>query len=297
MNSTEFLFEGTSTLIQCNENDKLETIINKFCLKTEKNKNELVFLYGGHVINDQKTFNDLANPEDKQRKQISIIVTDNSSKIIENKNLKKSKYIICPQCNEIAMIDIKDYKIKLFGCKNSHLKDYMPFSDFHQTQLIDESKIICDLCKNKNKASAYNNLFYICNKCKKNICPLCNSTHDKKHIRIEYDQKHFKCNIHNDSYTQYCNQCNKNICIACEEEHKNHNIISLGDMMPDENILEENKINLRIIINRFKEDIIEIINKLYNVCNNIETYYNIYNDIIVEYEIQNRNFEVLKNIN
>ena len=30
----------------------------------------------------------------------------------------------------------------------------------------------------------------------------------------------------------------KNICIICEKEHKNHKKISLGEIMPDKNILE-----------------------------------------------------------
>ena len=81
--------------------------------------------------------------------------------------------------------------------------------------------------------------------------------------------------MHNDNYTHYCNDCKINICIICEKEHKNHNKISLIDILPDENKLEENKNNLRNIINKFKEDIKEIINKLNNIMNNIEEYYNI----------------------
>ena len=119
MAKVEFLFDGTKTIIQCNENDKLEDIIKKLCLKIEKNKEEMIFLYNGNIINDQLTFNEIANMEDKQRKQISIIITYN--KIIINKNLKKSKYIICQRCNEIAKIDIKDFKIQLYGCKNNHI--------------------------------------------------------------------------------------------------------------------------------------------------------------------------------
>ena len=294
MAKAEFIGNGTITIIQCNENDKLEEIIKKYCIKTEKNKEEMTFLYGGHIIDDQKTFNEIANLEDKQRKQISILINDN--KTYKKKELKKSKYIICPKCKETASIDIKDYKIKIV-CKNGHIFDYLSFLDFNKNQLIDESNIICDICKNNNKGNTYNNIFYICNKCNKNICPLCNSTHDKKHIRIEYEQKYFKCNIHNDNYINYCNHCNKNICPFCDKEHKNHNIISLIDIMPDENKLEENKNNLKNIINKFKENIKEIINKLNNIINNIEEYYNIYNNIIDEFEIQKRNYEILQNIN
>ena len=137
-------------------------------------------------------------------------------------------------------------------------------------------KIICDICKNVNKANSYNNIFYICNKCNKYICPLCNSNHEKKHNSIEYDLKYFKCKLHNDTYIKYCNECKNNICILCEKEHKNHNLISLVDILPNEDKLEENKNNLRNIINKFKNNIQDIINKLNEINNNIEIYYNLY---------------------
>ena len=195
MEKVEFIGNGITTIIQCNENDKLEEIIKRYCLKIEKNKEEMIFLYGGNIIDDQKIFNEIANLEDKQRKQISILIND--IKTYKKEYLKKSKYIICPKCKETARIEIKDFKIKLFGCKNEHIFDYISFLNFNKNQLIDESRIICDICENNNKGNVYNNIFYICNKCNKNICPLCNSTHDKKHIIIEYEQKYFKCNLEN----------------------------------------------------------------------------------------------------
>ena len=293
MTEVEFLLDGTKIIIQCNENEKLEEIIKKLCLLIKKNKEEMIFLYDGNTINDQLTFNETANIEDKQRKKLSIIITYN--KTINNINLKKSKYIRCPRCNEIAKIEIKDYKIKLYGCKNNHIIENLSFSDFNQSQLIDESKIICDICKNNNKGNTLNNIFYICNECNKNMCPLCKVTHDNKHTIIDYDQKYYKCPKHNENYTHYCNDCKINICIICEKEHNNHNIISLGNIIPDKNILEENKNNLRNTINKFNNEIKDIINKLNNIINNIAEYYNIYNDIIKE--IENINYEILQNIN
>ena len=186
MAKAEFIGNGTTKIIQCNENDKLEKIIDRYCVKIEKNKEEMIFFYGGNIIDEQKTFNEIAGSEDKQRKQISIIINDN--KINKNNEFKKSKLIICPKCNKIAIIEIKDYKIKLNDFNDNHTFDYISFSDFIKNQLIDESKIISDICKIFNKSNTYNNMFYICNKCNKNICPLCNATHDKKHNVIDYEQ-------------------------------------------------------------------------------------------------------------
>ena len=174
----EIIFNGLATNIQCNENEKIEEILKRFCLKVNKNKEGMFFLYGGNIIDESKKFDEIANTEDKKRKKISILVTENRSTISQNCNLKKSKYILCPKCYESININIKDFKFKLFGCKNGHIIENLSFSDLNNSQFLygfDESKIICDICKKVNKAKAYNNLFFICNTCNKNICPLCNS--------------------------------------------------------------------------------------------------------------------------
>ena len=119
MVSVEFVDNGIKTIIQCNENDKLEDIIQRYCFKTEKNIEKMIFLYSGNIIiNKNKTWNELANLEDKKRKIISILIDNISS---DNKNLKKSKYIICPKCNDLTKINIKDYRISLNGCQKDHI--------------------------------------------------------------------------------------------------------------------------------------------------------------------------------
>ena len=110
MAKAEFIGNGTITIIQCNENDTLEEIIKRFCLKTEKNKEEMTFLYGGHIIDNQKTFTEIASLEDKQRKKISILINDN--KTYKKAELKKSKYIICPKCKEQQVLILKIIKLK-----------------------------------------------------------------------------------------------------------------------------------------------------------------------------------------
>ena len=77
MAKVEFLYNGNTIDILCNENDKLEKIIRKFEIKMERNPNDLCFLYGGQIIDKNLTFIGLANSFDRQRKIISVIVTDN----------------------------------------------------------------------------------------------------------------------------------------------------------------------------------------------------------------------------
>ena len=303
MASVDFIYNGiTTTSIQCNENDKIDEILNKFCIKVEQNPDDLLFLYGGDILKvnkTNKTFNEIANKEDKNRKKISILVTDDKIIINENKdsNSKKSEFIICPKCYEATRIKIQDLKIKLYGCKYGHVLDNLSFNDFNNTQIIDESKIICDICKNVNKSKTFDKLFFICKTCNKKICPLCNSTHDKKHKRINYDQKYFKCDIHYEQYNSYCKQCDKNICILCEKEHKTHDKISLGELIPDIDKLNEDKNNLRKSLDEFKNTINKIINKLNDIISYFESYYNIYSDLITEFDIQKRNYQILQNLN
>ena len=45
----------------------------------------------------------------------------------KEKLLKKTKEIICPECKETCKIDMDDYVISLFGCKEKHEKDYIEY--------------------------------------------------------------------------------------------------------------------------------------------------------------------------
>lgn len=100
-----------------------------------------------------------------------------------NEKIINSKDIICPTCKETIKMKIKGYKIYLYDCKNGHNKDNILLDKFENTQNINESEIKCSVC-NTNKSKIYNQIFYICNKCKMNICPICKSIHDKTHIII-----------------------------------------------------------------------------------------------------------------
>ena len=82
--------------------------------------------------------------------------------------LKIKKEIICPKCQENIKINIKDYNICLFQCKNKHKLDLL-FNEYDQTQNINLSKIVCQMCNNYNKGNVHNNVFYRCNNCKLNL--------------------------------------------------------------------------------------------------------------------------------
>lgn len=125
MAKAEFLYNGDKIVIHCDVNDKLESIFQKFSIKIQKNVDELCFLYGGKFIDKNSTYIKLANSIDKERKIISIIVTDdeqkdnNSELLKENKELKEklneANKIIEEQKKEIQELKYEITKIKSEG--------------------------------------------------------------------------------------------------------------------------------------------------------------------------------------
>ena len=174
-----------------------------------------------------------------------------------------------------------DYKIKLYDCKNGHNMENILLEEYENTQKIDTSKIICNIC---NKINLYNNEFYVCNRCKKNICQLCKSNHAKNHNINKYEQKEYICEIHKELYVKYCNTCKIIICLSCYNKHIKHEIISYKDIIPNLDELKNKMIKLKDSIDIFKSDIKIIINK---VREGIDIYYNINNNIINNYEENN----------
>jgi len=292
-----FTYKGNETAIQCKSSEQMKEICKRFAYKIGININSIFFIHDGVKINDQYTFFQLANENDKKEKKMKVLVYE-IEKLTNTGDFRKSKEIICPQFgDENILIKIKNYRISLSGCKNGHNINNLLFDNFINTQKIDISKIICNECNKINKSDAYNKEFFRCNKCNMNLCPLCKSNHNSSHNIINYDKKYYICPEHNCFYIKYCNQCRKNICMLCEKSHKNHDIIYLGDILPD----KENSINilneLKKYIEKFNIEISNIINKLNQVRENLRTYYNIAYDIINNYEIQSINYHLLQNLN
>ena len=299
MAQVEFQYNGINTVIQCNEEQKMSEICNSLISKSNINEKEINYFYngiGGTQFNKDLTFNQMANALDKQRKKMNILVfsIDNND---EEKKLIRAKNIICPDCGEDIKIEIENYKINLFGCKNNHEKDSIPFKDFEKTQMIDLKKIKCSICKENDKTNTYNNEFYKCGDCDINICPLCKLKHNKEHNIINYEKIHFICNKHNEPYIYYCTGCDENICTLCEEEHKDHEKELISKMMINKKDLFKNLNELKTSVNLFNKKINEIIKILNEVKDNMNNYYNFAEYIINNYEQKERNYEILYNIN
>ena len=123
MCQVEFRLNGDATIIQCNEDDKMSIICNKYASKIQVDKKDIYFTYNGVTgedFNQDLTFIEMANSFDKEKKQMIILVNKYDDDL-ENTEMQdtnvKSKFIICPICKENAKIKIKDFKISIFGCK------------------------------------------------------------------------------------------------------------------------------------------------------------------------------------
>jgi len=276
----------------------MKDICSKFASKSQFDMKNLYFIYGSNILNLELAYNELINEIDKDRNSMSILVYENNNKIIKNDGTIKSKDIICPKCGENCLIEINNYKIKLYDCKNGHNINNILLNEYNNTQNINLNNIICNKCNNNNKNISYNHQFFKCLTCKQNICPKCKSIHDNNHNIINYDNINYICHMHNDYFISYCNKCKMNLCIQCKLKHdKNHEIISFENIYPNIEEIKEELNEFKNRIDNFKKNINDIIKMLNKVKEDIDIYYNINYDLIYKFEIQKKNYHILKNIN
>ena len=110
MFQVEFSFNGNNTIIQCNSEDKMKKIIEKFKNKVNIETNSVYFLYKGGKINEELSINKIVNINDEQINKINILVNLIDINSDKNKSIIKSKDIICPKCRELAKIKLYNYK-------------------------------------------------------------------------------------------------------------------------------------------------------------------------------------------
>ena len=104
MSKVTFIFDGTETIIQCQKDEKMKDICQRYVNKIEKNLNSLIFLYGGEQLNPDLSFIDQSNRIDKGRNMMKVLVLKNED----------NEYI-CPKCGEKIKLNIKDDLISSFN--------------------------------------------------------------------------------------------------------------------------------------------------------------------------------------
>ena len=122
-----FFYKGLQIKIQCNNlEDKMKDITNKFKNKLKEENNDLVYIYKGNKINQELKLYQLI--KDNNEKEINILVYNSKNK--ENKKEIISNEIICPECKENILININNYKINLYECKNGHKIENILLNEF-----------------------------------------------------------------------------------------------------------------------------------------------------------------------
>ena len=297
----EFEFSGSKIQLQCKGDDIMKDTFQKFVEKVhlQDNMDDFIYLYNGQNLSESSNLNlrtiiSKGDYENGTMKIVSYLNKKKTGTVIKS----KSKYIICPKCEENCLLNIKDYKIFLSECKNEHKINNIRLNEFDDTQNIEESKIKCDGCFNRNKSDTYESTFYICLTCSKKLCPLCFNEHDKDHIIIDYDRKNNVCNKHGkENFISYCKDCKLNLCFLCEESHLGHNIIKLSQIMPNLKKIRDQIEGFKEKIMKVNELIDEIIQKINKIPEGLEKLLNINIDLVNSYSLDNRTYQLFFNVN
>ena len=55
MSSITFMYQGMSIDVKCSKGEKLDSIVQRFCQKANVNKDEIMLLYMGRVLDMEET--------------------------------------------------------------------------------------------------------------------------------------------------------------------------------------------------------------------------------------------------
>ena len=227
MASVIFVFNKIPTTIKCKNEDLMKNICLKFSSIIKIELDKLYFLYKGREINYNLTFIEQAKKGDKKSCKMNVQVYQYKESNNENRKMIRSKDIICPKCGENCLLNINNYQISFYGCKNNDEVNNILLDKYENSQKVYQSKKICYNCKNTNKE------FFNCLICDINLCPICKSKHNKKHNIINNDEKNYICKIHSEKYNSNCKKCKLNLCMLCESKHKDKdNVIYYKDIIP-----------------------------------------------------------------
>jgi len=148
----DFIYQGNAIRIQGKRNEYVKDIVKRYIVKIGKDLNDIYFMSNGNKINQELKLEEINNKD----KEIKVLVNDINDKNINNKEeeSKQNKDILCPECGNICLIDIKDYKIRLDKCINNHSKENILLDEYNDFQKNNQINLICNNC-NKTKNEIY----------------------------------------------------------------------------------------------------------------------------------------------
>ena len=129
----DFIYQGNSIKVQSKRSEYMKDIFKGYLNKINKDIKEVYFMCNGNKIKEELKLEEINNKDN----EIKILVNNINDKNIENKDeLKEYKDIICPECGNICLLDIKDYKIILNKCVINHSTENILLDEFNDLQKI-----------------------------------------------------------------------------------------------------------------------------------------------------------------
>ena len=271
------------------ENILFIDVVKHYTLKIGKDINNLYFYcQGQQIILDNSTkFSQIVqkfldnNPNEIKEIKILVVDTSKNDNIIQT----ESENIICPDCHKICSLKFNKNYLSTYSCIYSHTINDISYDEYFKSLNIDNSKILCSLCKNSKNIYTK---FYFC-KCGYYLCPLCINKHlkdtkdNKTHVVIDFDKKNSICFKHGKKYISNKYNCCSNLCEICNAKHfdESNNSTKKEDI---KKILK----NLELAVDKFRKEL-----------KNIR---NLFDDIIAQLELKlfyyiKLNKMILKNIN
>ena len=182
-----FEFNKIKTIIEASFDDSLQDIVNNYVKKEKLDINSLEFFLNNNKLNLNEKIQNLLDSLDKEQEDIIIQVnmTNDINNIIQEENFE----IKCPKCLEHCRIQIKNYLIKLYDCKNGHEIENIELDEFKKIQKEISSLKKCEVCKKHNQILNFKR----CINCKINLCPECISQHEKEHEILDYNKTNYIC--------------------------------------------------------------------------------------------------------
>ena len=288
-----FTYNEINMTIECAKDQKFKDIYAKFKNKVNAEDKLLYYMYNGsNIQNDELTFNEIANVEDKRRNKMNILVNES----VQDANVEEIYDVLSENHYE-------DYS-KTQEEQNSLVKkmDEDESNIFQESTIRPKTENINSTVGNgtiNNISNQFKNIYYGCSECEslieiltldeENITFICNNKIKEHELTLsmkEYINKMKKientelnndvCHIHSQNYIIYCYDCDTHECEECykiQQKHYNHNKIYLKEIIPDEDKLNVilswiNENNNFIISDEEKENyFVELVEKIYYVYN------------------------------
>jgi len=125
-----FTLNNVETGIQCNIDEKIKEVYLRFLAEKKIfNNSNICFIYNEYIINENSTFQDIANISDKKRNSINLLVKEINKEIINQYLINSNEIININNNNKLEYKDKINYKFN----KNPNLKYKLDITNINDT--------------------------------------------------------------------------------------------------------------------------------------------------------------------